>query len=136
MEMCTMRLPSDYPAANAAESAFRNPAGCLFHTKQFDVEHQRGVRRNDAPGAAGAIAQRGRNDQGALAADLHAGDAFVPAGDHLVLSDRKFERLVAVDRRVELLALLAVLVKPAGVMHDANLAGLRRRTGADGGVDN
>src|SRR5246127_1635149 len=100
MEMCTMRLSSDYPAANAAETAFRNPVGRLFHAKQFDVEHQRGVRGNDATGAAGAIAQRGRNDQRTLAADLHAGDAFVPAGDHLALSDRKLERLVAVDRRV------------------------------------
>src|SRR6185437_4354385 len=103
----------------------------LLHGEQFDVEHQGRMRRDHTAGAARAIAERGRNDQGALAADLHGGDALVPASDDAVLADRKLERLVAVDRRVELLALLAVLVKPAGIMHDANLARLRRGAGSD-----
>src|SRR6267154_4067845 len=107
----------------------------LLHRQQFDIEHQRGVRRNEAAGAARAVTQCGRNDQGALAADLHRGDALVPAGDHLALPDRKLERLVAVDRRVELLALLAVLIEPAGVMHDADLARLRRCARTDLAVD-
>src|SRR5690242_12581214 len=105
----------------------------LLHPEQFDVEHQRGIRGNEpAAYAARTIAERGRNDQRALAADLHRGNAFVPALDDLALSDRKFERLVAVDRRVELLALLAVIIEPAGVMHDAGLSGFRRSAGANG----
>src|SRR3981189_1638011 len=115
-------------AANATETL-------SLHAKQFDIEHQRRVRRNSTAGAAGAVAQRGWNDQGALAADFHGGDAFVPAGDHPALPDRKLERFIAVDRRVEFLALLAALIKPAGVMHDADLAGLRCRAGADRFVD-
>src|ERR1700730_10449650 len=129
MEICTIRFPwhRTFSAANRQ---------LPLHVEQFDVEHQRRVRRNDAAGAAGAVAERGWNDQGALAADLHGGDAFVPAGDHLALPDRKLERLIAVDRAVEFLALLAALIKPAGVMHDADLAGLWCRAGADRVVDN
>src|SRR6478609_3233047 len=88
----------------------------LLHRQQFDIEHQRGV---------------GRNDQRALAADLHRGDPLIPAGDNLLLPDREFERLVAIDRTVELLALLAIFIEPAGIVHDADLAGLRRRAVAD-----
>src|SRR6266478_6049722 len=84
--------------------------GLALHIQQFDVEHQRRVRRDHTASATGAVTQRGRNDQRALAADFHGGDAFVPARDHLALSDRKFERLITVDRRVEFLALLAVLI--------------------------
>src|SRR4029079_6857134 len=107
----------------------------LLHRQQFDIERQRGVGRNDAAGAACAISQRRRNDQGALAADLHRGDPLIPAGDNLLLPDREFERLVAIDRTVELLALLAAFIEPAGIVHDADLAGLRRRAVADLAVD-
>src|ERR1700733_11776598 len=93
-----------------ADRPFVCRAKSALHVKQFDVEDQRRIRRDDAAGAARAIAKGGRNDQGALAADLHRGDAFVPAGNHLALSDRKFERLVAIDRAVELLALLAIFI--------------------------
>jgi len=110
--------------------------GCLpLHVEQLDVKHQRRVWRNGAAGAAGAVAQCGRDDQGTLAADFHGGDAFIPAGDHPALPDRKLERLVAIDRRVEFLALLPVLIEPAGVMHDANLTGLRRSARADRAVN-
>src|SRR5882757_6257349 len=116
MEIFTMRFPS-WPL--------------LLHRQQFDVEHQRRIGRDGAAGAARAIAQRGRYDQRALAADLHGGDAFVPARDHPLLSDRKLERLVAIHGTVEFLALLAILIKPAGVMHDASLSGFWRSAGAD-----
>src|SRR2546427_13017304 len=89
-----------------------------LHRQQFDVEHQRRIRRNEAAGAARAVTERGRNDQRALAADLHGSDTLVPAGDHLALPDRKLERLVAIDGRIEFLALLAVLVEPSRIMHD------------------
>src|ERR1700722_18565468 len=123
MEMCTGTLSFEDVAA-------------LLHTQQFDVEHQRRVRRNDTAGAAGAVAQSGRNDQGAFAADFHGGDALVPAGDHPALSDRKLERLVAVDRRVEFIAFLAILIEPAGIVHDADLARLRRSPRAYRAIDN
>src|SRR5450631_2905690 len=105
-----------------------------FYVQEFDIEHQGRVWRDHAAGAPRAIAERGRNDQRALAADLHGGDAFVPAGDHPMLADRKLERLVAVERRVEFLALLAVLIEPARVMHHADLAGFGRDAGAGLGV--
>src|SRR5262249_4804832 len=107
----------------------------LLHREQFDVEHQRRIRGDHAAGAARAVAERRRNDQRALAADLHAGDALVPALDDAPLADREFERLVAIDRRVEFLALVAVLVEPAGIVHDTGLAGLRRSAGAYLAVD-
>src|SRR5580698_3412340 len=110
-------------------------AATLFDAEQLDVEHQRGVGRNDAAGAAGAVAELGRNDQRALAADFHGRDAFVPAGDDLVQADLELERLVAIDRGVEFLALGGVLIKPAGVMHDAGLARFGRSAGAGLGVD-
>src|SRR4051812_21594111 len=85
-----------------------------IHLQELDIEHQRGVGRDDAPGAAGAIAEIGRDDQGALAADFHAGDTLVPTLDHLMAAERERKRLAAVERAVELLALLAIVVEPAG----------------------
>src|ERR1700675_1031201 len=126
MEICTIGFPW--------HRTFRPRTELPLHVKQFDVEHQRRIRRNDAAGAAGAVAERRRDDQGALAAALHGGDAFLPAGDHLALSDRKLERLIAIHRTVELLALLATLVKPTRVMHDAGLARFWDGAGADGRV--
>src|SRR5258706_6616362 len=106
-----------------------------LHVKQFDLEHQRRVGRNDAAGAAGAVAQRRRDDQGTLAADFHGGDAFVPASDDLALPDRKLERLIRIHRTVELLALLAAPIEPAGVIHDPSLAGLWHSTRANRAAD-
>src|SRR6185295_11662493 len=97
-----------------------------LHAEQFDVEDQRGVRRYQAARAASAIPKCWRNDEGALAADLHRGDAFIPTGDDLLLPDGKLERLTAIDRTVEFLAPGTILVEPAGVVHDANLAGFGR----------
>src|SRR5215469_3354990 len=112
-----------------------NPPYALFYGEQLDVEQQRRVRRDDAAGAAGAVAERRRDDQRALAADLHGGDAFVPAANDLAHADLELERLAAIDRGVEFLALLAVLVEPAGVMHHAGLAGFGRSAGAGLEVD-
>src|SRR5580704_1136024 len=88
----------------------------LFDVEELDVEDQRGIRRDDAAGAAGAVAELGGNDQRALAADLHGRDAFVPAANDLADADLERERLVAIDRGVEFLALGGVLIEPAGVM--------------------
>src|SRR6185312_6664873 len=53
--------------------------------KQLDLEHQRGVRRNRAAGAALAVTQCRGNQQDAFAAHAHAGHAFVPALDDAAL---------------------------------------------------
>src|SRR5439155_26283105 len=100
-------------------------AARLVDLQQFDVEHQRRVRRDNAAGAPGAIAELGRDHQRAFAADLHPGDALVPAFDDLLLTECEIEGLAAIERAVELGPLLAIVVEPAGVM-DADLVAGRR----------
>src|SRR5688572_6812695 len=85
----------------------------------------------DGAGAHGAVAEVGGYDEGAPAADLHGGDALVPPLDHLALAERELERLAAVDRAVELGALLAALIEPAGIVHHTDLALLGEGAGAD-----
>src|ERR1044071_2729263 len=92
----------------------------LVDLQEFDIEDQRRVRRDDTAGAARAVAELGRDDEGALAAALHAGDTLVPALDDLAAAQGEAEGLAAVDRAVEFLALLALVVEPARVM-DADL---------------
>src|SRR5215472_13608631 len=80
----------------------RVAAGSALHVEQLDLEDQRRVGRDDAAGATRAVAELWRDDERALAADLHRGDPFVPAGDDLMLAERKLERLPAIERAVEL----------------------------------
>src|SRR6202521_2250729 len=107
----------------------------LRHAEQIDVEHQRGARRDVAAGAARAIAQVRRNDQRALAADMHGGEAFVPALDDLALAEREGKRIAPVERAVELFALLAIDEQPSGVIDRHGLAGLRHGSGPRLDVD-
>src|SRR5258707_83071 len=86
------------PAALTAATTKARDLQLSLHVEQLDFEDQRGVGRNDAARAARAIAERRRDDQRALAADLHRGNALVPAGNHPLLADRKLERHAAVDR--------------------------------------
>src|SRR4029077_8383298 len=95
--------------------------------EELDLEQQRGVGRDDAPRAARAVAEARRDEQGALAADLHARHPFVPALDDLPLAEPERERAPAVQRAVELASLGPVHPQPAGVVHHAGLA--RRRRG-------
>src|SRR4051794_37395540 len=104
------------PGAARFTSAGFTSSSALLNAKQFDVEDQRRVGRDRARRAARTVAEIGRDRQGALAADLHAGDALVPALDHLVRPEAERERLAAIDRAVEFFALGAVLVEPAGIM--------------------
>src|SRR6185369_1068759 len=92
-------------------------SSCLANLEELDFEQQRGVRRNDPAGAARAVAELGRDGELALAADLHAGHALVPALDDVALAEREHERLAAVLARVELAALRTVVEQPAGVVH-------------------
>jgi hypothetical protein len=121
----------------ARRSSLTRPAGEreLLNAEQIDLEDQRGARRDDAAGAARAIAQVRRNDQRALTADMHGGEAFVPARDDLALAQREGKRLPPVERAIELLALLAVDEQPARVIDRHGLAGLRHRSGARFDVD-
>src|SRR5207248_37730 len=103
-------------------SASRPLPASTFDTQQFDFKDQCRVRRDHTAGATGTVAELGRDDESALAAHLHRGNAFVPTGNDLPFADRKLERpAAAVERAVELLALGAVLIEPASVMHDAGL---------------
>src|SRR6218665_8854 len=97
---------------------------CRSDGQQLHFEQQRRVRRNHAAGAAGAVAERRGDHQHAGAADLHALHAFVPALDDLATGQVEAERVAAVLARIDLLALGAVLVEPAGVVHGDALAGL------------
>src|SRR5690606_39858602 len=85
-------------------------------------------------GAAGAIAQAGRDDQRARAALLHPLHALVPALDHHARAEREDEGLAAILAGIELAALLAVIKQPAGVVHGDVAAGRGLGTAADDGV--
>ena len=51
--------------------------------KELDIEYEVRVRRDDASRAASAVAHVGGAVQSGALADLHLGDALVPALDHL-----------------------------------------------------
>ena len=108
----------------------------LLGAEQIDVEDQRGVRWDDTTRTSRAVTQVRRNDQCALAAHMHGGDAFVPALDDLALADRERKRLTPVDRAVEFLALLAVDEQPSRIIDRHGLASFRHGSGARLNVDN
>src|SRR5918993_4819169 len=72
--------------------------GDLPNSQEFDVEDQRGIRRDDAADTARAVAVRRRNGQRPLAADLHAGDPFIPAADYFAAAKPELERFIAIAR--------------------------------------
>src|SRR5262249_2152196 len=104
---------------------FIGAAAGLLHLQELDVEDQGGIGWNRTGSTARAIAELGRDRQSALAADLHAGHTFVPAGNDLLGTERELEGLAAIDGAVELLALGAVVRQPAGVVHGDFVAGSR-----------
>src|SRR5438067_12041770 len=93
----------------------------LLYVEQLDLEDQRRVRRDHATSTARAVAERRRDRQPADATDLHALDAFVPALDHPATAKRERERLAAILRAIELLA----VGQPARVVDGGRLARLR-----------
>src|SRR5436190_18099129 len=76
--------------------------------------------------AALAVGQVRGDDELAFAADLHPGDAFIPALDDLPGPELERERPAAIETAVELLAVL----ERAGVMHLDGVALLRLGAGA------
>src|SRR6201999_1021763 len=81
-----------------------------LHAEQFDFEQKRRIGRNDTTGAARAIAEFGRDDECAFAADLHGGDTLVPAADDLPLTDAELKRLATIEGAVELLAFYRIFI--------------------------
>src|SRR6266849_222347 len=106
----------------------------LFDLDQLDVEEQCGVWRDRTAGAALSVPELGRDNQRALAADFHPGDALVPAADHLPATQLERERLAMVLRAVELLPVLVGglrVVQPTGVVHRHLMPALRFSARAD-----
>src|SRR5262249_26881711 len=72
------------------------------------------------------VAELGGNDQGPCAADLHAGDALIPAADDPSRAEAERKRFAPIARAVELLAMpirrLGV-VQPAGIVDRHVVAG-------------
>src|SRR4051794_17104271 len=106
-----------------------------MRVEQLDLEQQRGARWDDARGAVRAVAERRRDDQAALAADLHPLHALVPAANDLAGAEPEAERHAMRVGAVELaplVPLLARVVHPAAVV-DLDL--LAARGGGAAAVD-
>src|SRR5262249_43561546 len=102
-----------------------------FHFHQLHFEFEAGVRRDVRRMSARAVAEIGRDDEAAFAADLHADDALIPAFDHLTGSDLEIERFTFVARAVE----LATVHERARVVNRDAVAVLGLATGPDLIVD-
>src|SRR3989442_6202441 len=109
-------------------------AGPGRRADQPDPEDEGRVGRDDDPTgwlvrrALRAIAERRRDAQASLAADLHAGHAFIPTTDDLRLADLKCERgSTRLAARVEGVAVR----EPPGVLDGRVLPALGHLPGAD-----
>lgn len=102
----------------------------LLDLQQLHIKDEGAVRR-DAVQLLRAVGQRGRDGQATLAANGHAGNANVPAGDDLALADAEGER-GALLVGVEDLAALEL----ANVAHADAVAVLDNTAGADLAVVN
>lgn len=79
-----------------------------------------------------AVGELVRDKQPALAADMHAGKAGIPAGDDAMRADWKGNRGAVVEGRVKF---LTVGRKPASVVDGIELVDWREVSCADLGVD-
>src|SRR4051794_24316702 len=82
----------------------RNRSGCgppalVLRLLEVHHEDERLVRADRAARALRAVAEVRRDHQQPAAADLHPGDALVPALDDLPLAERERERLAAAPAR-------------------------------------
>src|SRR5882762_1450223 len=108
------------------------PGPALAHAEQFDVENQRCIGRNHPSSPARAVAERRGDDESALAADLHSGDALIPTANHAASPQGEVKRLPAIKAGIELLAGAAIgILQPSGVMDADLLSGTGLRSGAD-----
>src|SRR5215469_13885190 len=95
--------------------------------EQFHVENERRIWGDHAASPTASIAQFRRNSQLPLSTDFHSPHTFIPAFDNLPRAESKPERLAAIHRAVELLA----IGQPSGVMYFHGLARNRSGAGAD-----
>src|SRR5436305_2452913 len=89
---------------------------------EVDDEDEGGAGLDDAARAALAVGLVRRDGQPAAAADLHAGDALVPALDDHADAEPELQRVTAVPGGVEL---LTALVSDADVVRADQAAGGR-----------
>src|SRR5687767_10191062 len=82
----------------------RRRKAALPHAHQVHDEHERRPGLDDAARAAVAVGLVRGDGQPAAAADLHPGDALVPALDDHADAQPELQGVAAVPRRVELLA--------------------------------
>jgi len=73
------------------------PLFVSMNSKKLDFEIKRRVRGNDPTRSVASVAQVGRNKELPLAANFHAGNAFIPAFDDLTNANFAFKRLTSVD---------------------------------------
>ena len=105
------------PFVAAAAAGAHAVRACSAHVHEVDDEDQRLAGLDRATGAAVAVAEVRRDGEPAAAADLHALDALVPAGDDHADAEAEVQRRAAVPRGVELLA---------GRVRDADVVRARR----------
>src|SRR5262249_46027039 len=95
------------PAAGRPACAGRRPSstkqGRSSPPDEIDDEDERLVGLDHRREAALAVAHRRRDRDPPPAADAHAGDALVPALDHLPLAEPELERVATIPGGVELL---------------------------------
>src|SRR5437016_6322368 len=84
-----------------------SPAGSRLRlgadVDELDIKDQAGIGR-DRANSVGPVSELRRNEQAAVAADLHRRDPLVESVDNLAGPQGEQERLVAVEGAVELLA--------------------------------
>src|SRR5262249_55000685 len=83
-------------SAGTAEDLRLQRAALRVRAEELDLEQQRRPGGDDAAGAVRTVAERRRDDEPTLAADLHPLDALVPALDHLAGAEAKAEGHAAV----------------------------------------
>src|SRR3954451_24364171 len=116
----------------------RTPAGVTTHrpressgsadADEVDDEDERGPGLDDATGTALAVGLVCGDGQPAATADLHAGDALVPALDDHADTQPELQRVAPVPGRVEL---FAAVVGDADVVRAHQAPGGRRGAVAD-----
>ena len=96
-----LRVREMLPVAAAADAEVPAEGGAALRDRYFTSRSsisktQRRVGRNDAAGAAPSVGHAWRDGEHPRAADFHARDALVPAGDDFAGTEPEVERLVAV----------------------------------------
>src|SRR3990172_3631067 len=123
-------MPLPFVVCAMVASLRRVPS--LAHVQQFHIEDEGSVFGNHRRRPPGAVAEVRRDDEAALAADLHGDETFIPARNDVADPQREGERLLAFQRAVKL---APTVCEPAGVVHDYRTACRRRLSAARDDVD-